>query len=675
MPRKRKYESCEGAAMRKEEGSSPMARVPGQLQNVDREYINLINTANAPIFGIDVDGRVNIWNKRAAAITGFSREEVMGRQLVEDFITEDYRASVNEVLDNALKGNETSNYQFPIVTKDKRKLDVLLNATTRRDGLGNVIGVVGIGQDITELEKVREHNRLQNDLIHLLENSPSIVSMVLDHTGNFIYVSPNVLNMYGSTADELVGSFFFDRIQSNLLDGLQDDLQAFRENREGTEVSVVSTALAKFLGRSHYSVKHKDGHMVTIIGEMLIRNNRYFIREQNLQSEIDAQSVAEKQKYVARSAHDLKTPLTVLSGAMELLKETRLTSEQEDILKDVLTSLQFMRILIEEQLDFGRLYSGMELLPKRGTVSLPTLLSKIQTQIRGFSRSNSVKILYHLHPELSKHIISDEAWLWQILINYMTNAMKFTVHGFIELHLKRDGKWLLIQVHDTGIGLTQIQKEKLFKPFAQAQSHAGGTGVGLFNVKQKALKLGGSVGIDEREDKRQGCVFWVRIPYVPATSNNEDPDSEKHEGAAKERNGNTLDTPPSVLLVEDEPFITKMLMRRMTQLGCDVECAENGAIGLEKMCARAFDVVFVDFNMPVMGGPEMVKQARMKRNQSFVIGVSANSNPEDFLPGERAGMNGFMAKPVNFNLLRNVLDMISRKELDKVAELLKAKKT
>merc|ERR1712023_247623 len=85
----------------------------------EREYVNLINTANAPIFGIDVDGRVNIWNQRAAKITGFSEEEVMGRQLVEDFITEDYRASVSEVLDNALKGNESDNYQFPIVTKDK----------------------------------------------------------------------------------------------------------------------------------------------------------------------------------------------------------------------------------------------------------------------------------------------------------------------------------------------------------------------------------------------------------------------------------------------------------------------------------------------------------------------------------------------------------------------------
>ena len=650
---------------------SPRSTVRGPLQNTDREYVNLINTANAPIFGIDVDGKVNIWNQRAAAITGFSEEEVMGRLLVEDFITEDYQESVNQVLMDALKGNETSNYQFPIMTKYKRKLDVLLNATTRRDGLGNVIGVVGIGQDITELEKVREHNRLQNDLIHLLENSPSIVSMVLDHHGEFVYVSPNVFKMYGSTAEDIVGSFFFDRIQSNLIDDVKEELIKSRKEKYTKHADeVVAKALSKFSGRAHYSVRHKDGHYVTIIGEMLMRNKCYFIREQNLQSEIDAQSLAEKQKYVARSAHDLKTPLTILSSAMELLKETSLTVEQEDILKDVLTSLQFMRILIEEQLDFGRLYSGAELHPKRGTVSLPDLVNKIKTQIRGFSRSNNVKIYYHLHSELSKHIVSDEAWLWQILMNYMTNAMKFTIHGFIELHLKKDGKWLLIQVHDTGIGLSAIQKEKLFKPFAQAQSHAGGTGVGLFNVKQKALKLGGSVGIDEREDQKQGCVFWVRIPYVPASSNEDLMEVERPGACVSVRNSNKLESPPRVLLVEDEPFITKMLMRKMTQLGCNVECAENGAVGLEKVLANKYDVIFVDFNMPVMGGPEMVKQMRMNKNMCYTIGISANSNPEDFLPGERAGMNGFMGKPVNFELLGRVLDKISRNEHEEVTKML-----
>jgi len=117
------------------------------------ELIQFIDTANAPIFGIDADGRVNEWNQQAANITGFSKSEVMGRDLVHDFITDDYKASVRDVLQNALQGTETANYEFPLFTKEKRQVDVLLNATTRRDIDRNIVGVIGVGQDITELRE------------------------------------------------------------------------------------------------------------------------------------------------------------------------------------------------------------------------------------------------------------------------------------------------------------------------------------------------------------------------------------------------------------------------------------------------------------------------------------------------------------------------------------------
>ena len=115
----------------------------------DQEYSKLIDTANAPIFGVDVNGLVTVWNKCAANISGYSSEDTMGHHLVNEFITEDFRASVQEVLDKALQGLEDSNFAFPLVTKDGRRLEILLNATSRKDAEGRIIGVVGIGQDIT----------------------------------------------------------------------------------------------------------------------------------------------------------------------------------------------------------------------------------------------------------------------------------------------------------------------------------------------------------------------------------------------------------------------------------------------------------------------------------------------------------------------------------------------
>ncbi len=179
-------------------------QVEVEKTRVAQELQTFIDTANAPIFGIDAQGLVNEWNNKAAAITGFSRLEVLGKNLVQvtstfareistssaiplristlhlrcmpkceekscsthhsvyfrlnrlrqDFITQEYQVSVKEVLDNALKGRETANFEFPLYTKDRQRVEVLLNATTRRDVSGAVVGMIGVGQDITERKQV-----------------------------------------------------------------------------------------------------------------------------------------------------------------------------------------------------------------------------------------------------------------------------------------------------------------------------------------------------------------------------------------------------------------------------------------------------------------------------------------------------------------------------------------
>ena len=115
----------------------------------------LIDTANAPIFGIDGNGLVTEWNRKAVEITGFSKAEVMGKDLVATYITSEFQAAVQGVLQKALGGEETANYEFPLYTKDGQRVEVLLNATTRRDAAGAIVGVVGVGQDITEMKKIQ----------------------------------------------------------------------------------------------------------------------------------------------------------------------------------------------------------------------------------------------------------------------------------------------------------------------------------------------------------------------------------------------------------------------------------------------------------------------------------------------------------------------------------------
>jgi PAS domain S-box-containing protein len=135
--------------------------ITGRLAQ-ERKYSHLIDTASAPIFGVDTSGRVNVWNKSANRLIGYSTEEVMGRSLVQDFITDDFKTAVQTVLDKALAEDETDNFEFPLITKIGARIELLfLNATTLRDKQGNVIGVVGIGQDITaRLAQEVEYSKL-----------------------------------------------------------------------------------------------------------------------------------------------------------------------------------------------------------------------------------------------------------------------------------------------------------------------------------------------------------------------------------------------------------------------------------------------------------------------------------------------------------------------------------
>jgi PAS domain S-box-containing protein len=123
---------------------------------IANELRQLVDTANAPIFGIDAKGNVNEWNNKTIEITGFSRKEAIGMPLVKTFIVESLKSSVHEVMDNALNGKETSNYELEFQTKGKKIRNLLVNATSRRDAEGNVVGVVGVAQDVTE---AAQHDR------------------------------------------------------------------------------------------------------------------------------------------------------------------------------------------------------------------------------------------------------------------------------------------------------------------------------------------------------------------------------------------------------------------------------------------------------------------------------------------------------------------------------------
>ena len=179
------------------------------------ELAQLIDSANAPIFGIDQNGKINEWNQTAERITGFSKDDVMGHDLVAEFITDDYKASVKAVLDEALSGQETANYEFPLYTKSGNRVDVLLNSSTRRDVQSNIVGVVGVGQDITELKLTQAQVIHASKLATLGEMATSVAHELNQPLNVIRMASGNLLRKIAAEtlSDEILKSKL-ERIQS-----------------------------------------------------------------------------------------------------------------------------------------------------------------------------------------------------------------------------------------------------------------------------------------------------------------------------------------------------------------------------------------------------------------------------------------------------------------------------
>ena len=177
---------------------------------VAQEMQMFIDTANAPIFGIDSRGLVTEWNNKAAEILKFSREEVLGKDLVEVFISQDYRESVRLVLSNALQGQVTANFEFPLYTKDHRRVEVLLNATPRTDASGRIVGVLGVGQDITDRKQVeKEKTRIADELLTLIDSVNAPIFGV-DVCGLVNEWNNKSAAMTGFTREEVVGKNFVE---------------------------------------------------------------------------------------------------------------------------------------------------------------------------------------------------------------------------------------------------------------------------------------------------------------------------------------------------------------------------------------------------------------------------------------------------------------------------------
>jgi two-component system sensor histidine kinase/response regulator len=458
----------------------------------------------------------------------------------------------------------------------------------------------------------------------------------ISEQGNYLFGNEffDKFCLYNLEEGSLIADGFFDLKESNCF--VKSD---FIENIR-TELSILSRTELMM------ELEKKNDELVAYAESLKEAKN---VAEEAAQSKAD---------FLANMSHEIRTPMNAIIGMAHLIKKTELNPKQKDYINKIHISSQHLLAIINDILDFSKIESG-KLEIEKIDFELNQVLDNISTLIGEKCSSKGLKLIFEIDPDLPNGLNGDPLRIGQVLINYTNNAVKFTEKGQIVVRIRKEKEFgdnciVKFEVEDTGIGMTEEQKNKLFEPFQQADTSTtrkyGGTGLGLAISKQLVTLMDGDVGVEARMGK--GSTFW----FTAKLSINKSAEKVCMP-SVNLRNENILEIRPiigaHILLVEDNELNQQVAVELLQDVGATIDIAENGEVAVNKVNEDNYDVVLMDMQMPVMDGITATKEIRKNSKYELlpIIAMTANAMTQDRDKCIQAGMNDHISKPIDPNQL------------------------
>jgi|GEM_PF-1501758 len=360
-----------------------------------------------------------------------------------------------------------------------------------------------------------------------------------------------------------------------------------------------------------------------------------------------------KSRFLANMSHEIRTPLTAIMGYSEALGETELTAEdRHNFIGHIQRSGKHLLSMINDILDISKIEAHkieVEFLE----CNLVEVLCDIDSYMKIRTREKDLNYQLHIHFPIPERILTDPTRLKQILLNLGNNAVKFTAKGDIALELRMlAGDLLQIRVSDTGIGICDEERHKIFSAFDQADTSTtrlfGGTGLGLYISKNLAHLLGGDLTFTSR--KSVGSHFLLTLPVglpTPVFIR----DYEQFQGfMGKVQESKTFSGVPKItgcaLVAEDNPENQNLIVRLIRQTGMEVDVVDNGEKAVAAAAQKEYSVILMDMQMPVMGGHEAAAKIHQQGIQTPLIAFTANVMKHQVAEYEKQGFAAVIEKPL-----------------------------
>ncbi|WP_170130590.1 ATP-binding protein [Sphaerotilus hippei] len=360
-----------------------------------------------------------------------------------------------------------------------------------------------------------------------------------------------------------------------------------------------------------------------------------------------------KTMFLANMSHEIRTPLNAVIGYTQILLEDRaLVGSTRERLRTILQAGQRLLRLINDVLDLSKIEAGGLQLHSE-LFDLRQEVDEIVQMFEQRSRGKGLGLVVDITLDTPSPVSGDRTKIGQIILNLMSNALKFTEQGHITLSARREDNEVLIEVGDTGPGIAPAELAQLFAPFRQGKSglDKGGTGLGLVLARHMALAMGGELVLTSEVGR--GTQVRLRLPLpVEHPDRFVMPTPEHPEQLS-------ADTPVRALVVEDDAHSRDILVHLLERIGCQVEFAPDGLAGLRRAARGGLDIVFTDIRMPVLDGIQMLRQLRSQARDDQpgppVVAVSASSLEHERRHYIQQGFSDFVGKPYAFEDIYRML--------------------